>query len=112
MAIAGLYNVPSDRQEWDDWGFVHMAHHRDINAAIFRKFGIRIDEYALDPIDPNNPGQWEDQHQAMHEAVDAILGAGGFDLTDIQWTNPVALSSFIQSNATEHRQWADKLGVD
>jgi hypothetical protein len=95
----------------DDWTFFHMVHHRDVNEQIFLQFGVHIDEYVLDPLDPRSPGQWEDQHQAMHQAVNNILGTGGFDLTSIDWLNPTILSGWILSNSTEHRQWADILGV-
>jgi hypothetical protein len=111
MAIAALWNVPTDPKELDDWTFIHMVHHRDVNDQIFREFGISIEEFALDPLDPHNPGQWEDQHQAMHQATNTVLGISGFDLTGIDWLNPTILSGWIQSNAVEHREWSDILGV-
>lgn len=111
MAIAGLFNVPTESKELDDWTFIHLVHHRDINDQIFRQFGVNIEEFALDPVDPNNPGQWEDQHQAMHTAVNTALGLVGFDLSGIDWKNPNRLSGWIQANAFEHRQWADTLGI-
>jgi hypothetical protein len=112
MAIANLVNVPTDQKEMDDWTFIHMAHHRDVNAEIFRLFGVRIDEYVLDPVDPKAPGNFEDQHQSMHLAVNNVLGTGGFDLTNVDWLHPEILSGWVQSNYFEHRQWADALGVD
>lgn len=111
MAIASLYNIPTVPKELDDWSFFHMVHHRDVNEEIFLLTGIHIDEFALDPIDPKNPGQWEYQHQAMHLAVNNVLGISGFDLSDIEFTQPDKFAGFIQSNASEHVQWANILGV-
>ena len=88
-----------------------MIHHRDINEHIYLQFGVHIDEYVLDPVNPHGPGQWEDQHQAMHQQVNTVLGISGFDLTGIDWLNPTVLSGWIQSNFVEHREWADILGI-
>lgn len=111
MSIANLLNVPTDQQERDDWTFTHMVHHRDVNEQIFILTGVRIDEYVLDPVDPQRSTGWEDQHQAMHAAVNAVLGISGLDLTGIEWDKPTILSGWIFSNFTEHRQWANQLGV-
>ncbi len=113
MAIAAIFNVPTAQPELDSWSFDHMAHHRDINAQIFRLTGVRLDEYILDPVNARDSGSWEYQHQAMHQAVNNVLGfGGGFDLSEVQWLDPTKLAGWIQGNATEHRQWADLLGVD
>ncbi len=111
MALAALTNVPSDKDELDMWGFCHMAHHRDINQRVFELLNVHLDEYILDPLNPNNPGGWGNQHQAMHNQVNLILGTSGFDLTQPDWKDPSNLAGWVQSNSLEHRQWADLLGV-
>jgi len=112
MSLANLWNVPTNKAELDTWSFVHMAHHRDIDSKIFRQFSVSVVEYLLDPIDPNDSGPWEYQHQLMHNAVNTILGTGGFDLSSVDFRDPTQLAGWIQSNAVEHRQWEDILGVD
>jgi hypothetical protein len=112
VAIANLFNLPTVPRELEDWTFVHMVHHRDVNEQIFLLTGIRLDEFVLDPLNPNDPGQWEYQHQAMHQAVNSVLGISGFDLSDVDFLHTDKLAGFILQNATEHRQWADILGVD
>lgn len=86
-----------------------MAHHRDIDQAIFRQHGVLVQEYVLDPFNPKDPGQWAYQHQNMHSAVNAVLGLSGFDLTEVDWTRQDQLAGFIQSNADEHVSWATLL---
>lgn len=104
-------NVPTVKLELDEWTFAHMVHHRDVNARIFKLVGIRLDEYVLDPVDPKDPGQWEYQHQAMHQLVNTILGVNGLDLSDVDFNNPGSLAGWIQSNFSEHIQWSNILGV-
>lgn len=111
MSLASLLNVPSDKDELDMWGFCHMAHHRDINQRIFELTNIHLDEFILDPLNPNNPGGWANQHQAMHNQVNTLLGTSGFDLTSPDFKDPTNLAGWIQSNVSDHRQWADILGV-
>ncbi len=112
MGLAALYNVPTVTHELDSWTFFHMVHHRDVNERIFLLANIRIDEYVLDPVDPLNNGNWEVQHQAMHQAVNSVLGLGsGFDLSEVDFKDPTKLSGWIFQNGIEHRQWSDILGV-
>lgn len=107
--LANLFNVPRTEDERAAWSFSHMAHHRDINAAIYRLLAVALPEYILDPIDPNDSGQWEYQHQLMHDNENAILGIQGQDLTGIDWKNPQILEAWVFLNANEHYQAAEIL---
>lgn len=110
-AVANLYNVPGNDQERATWSYSHMAHHRDINRVIYQLIGLALPEYLLDPIDPNNPGPWDDLHQAMHDQMDQVLGISGFNLLGVDWNNQELLASWIFLNATEHKQAADILEI-
>ena len=109
--LANLFNVPQTDSERATWSFDHMAHHRDINAAIYRLIAVALPEYILDPIDPTDPGQWEDQHQLMHDNQNAILGIQGQDLTGVDWKNPELLTAWIFLNSSEHYQAAQILEI-
>ena len=104
--IANLFNVPTTRAELDAWSSAHMAAHRDINRRIYELTGgaIVLPEYILDPINPNDTGVWEDQHQIMHQDFDAVLGINGFDLTNVDFKNTASLTGWINLHANEHYQ--------
>jgi len=102
--LANLANVLGNDIERAEWSFSHMAHHRDINARIYLLLKIALPEYILDPIDPNDTGQWEDQHQIMHDTQNQILGIQGQDLTGIDWKNANLMAAWIQLNFVEHYQ--------
>ncbi len=110
-AVAGIYNVPSTRQELDTWAFQHAAHHRDINRVIFELLGITVPEYVLDPVNPDDSKLWTYQHQSMHTFMDAILGINGYNLLALDWKNEALLSGWIYFNANEHYQAANLLGI-
>ena len=109
--MASLYNVPSTDEERAHWSFVHMAHHRDINRRLYELVHIALPEYIIDPIDPNNTGTWEYQHQVMHDNQNALLGIAGFDLTGIDWKKQNELAAWIYLNASEHFKAADILEI-
>ena len=109
--LANLYNVPGNDEERAQWSFSHMAHHRDINAKIYLLLKVALPEYILDPINPNDVGQWEDQHQLMHDAQNQIMGIQGQDLTGIDWNDPNVTAAWIFLNGNEHFQASEILEI-
>lgn len=110
-AIAALFNVPSNEGEFNTWSFAHAAHHHDIIRVIYQDTQIQLPEYVLDPFDPNNPNVWLDQHQQMHQGMDNILGIAGYDLLDVDMSDPNDFAGWIFLNANEHFQAAQILGI-
>lgn len=102
--LADLYNVPSTDEERAQWSFAHMAHHRDIAERIYVLIKVALPEYIIDPIDVNDVGTWEYQHQIMHDNENQILGIQGQDLTGVDWKNQNELTAWIWLNASEHYQ--------
>jgi hypothetical protein len=107
MAVADLFNVPETGAQMAQWSFIHMAHHREINAAILESHGVALPEYILDPISLADPQAFLNQHQTMHNNTDAVLGISGYDLTDVDWSDPGNRSGWIFLNATLHVAEAD-----
>src|SRR5882724_2085635 len=109
--IADLYNVPSTDAERAQWSFAHMAHHRDINRRIYELIAVALPEYIIDPVNPDNPGDWEYLHQAMHDNQNQILGIQGQDLTQVDWKDQRLLAAWIFLNSSEHVQASDILEI-
>ncbi len=109
--LAGIFNVPTTDEERAQWAFTHAAHHRDINARIYLLIKVALPEYILDPVNPDNAGEWEYQHQLMHDDQNTILGIQGQDLTGINWKDQNLLAAWIWLNANEHVQASDILEI-
>lgn len=109
--LANLYNVPATDEERSQWSFSHMAHHRDINLRLYTLLKIALPEYILDPINPEDDGTWEYQHQLMHDNQNQLLGIDGQDLTSVDWKNQNLLAAWIFLNANEHFQAANILEI-
>lgn len=108
--IAGLYNVAGDLPDFLTWSFIHAAHHRDINRIIFQLAEINMAEFVLDPFNPADAGEWLQNHQTMHQQMDAILGIEGYNLLAVDMTNRDQFASWVALNADEHLKAANLLG--
>lgn len=109
--LANLYNVPTNDQERAQWSFSHMAHHRDIALRIYTLIKVALPEYILDPINPDDTGEWEYQHQLMHDNQNQLLGIQGQDLTGVDWKDQRILASWIFLNSSEHYQASNILEI-
>lgn len=109
MSVAAIFNVPKTEVELSGWAFAHAANHRDIIRVIFQLVNISLPEYVLDPVDPDDTGVWQRQHQLMHQDMNLLLGTSGFNLLGLDWHDENRLAAWIQINATEHRQVSDLL---
>lgn len=110
-SIASLFNIPGTPEELLVWSHAHAAHHRDISTKIFQLTGEKIVDFVLDPIAPSAIESWLDQHQLIHQQMDAILGIAGFDLQDVDWEDQAQFAGWVFLHATEHREASDILGV-
>lgn len=109
--LATLATWPKTPSEFATWSFAHMAHHRDIGRVLLQQYDIRVDEYALDPFDPQNMGNWPYLHQVMHQQMDKALGIDGFDLSEIDWEDEDRMMSWLAQNCNEHYQAGAILGL-
>jgi hypothetical protein len=109
--IANLSNVPTNDEERAQWSFSHMAHHRDISRRIYELVKVALPEYILDPVNPDDTGDWEYQHQLMHDNMNSLLGIVGQDLTGIDWKDQRILTAWVFLNANEHMQASNILEI-
>lgn len=73
--------------------------------------GNVLAEYPLYPIDLNYLGIWLYNHQTMHTQMDAVLGIAGYNLLELDWTQPGQLADWISFNVNEHIQACRILGI-
>lgn len=111
MGVADIANVPNDQKTLLEWSFSHMAHHRDINRRIFEIENVALPEYALDPVNPNDAEVFLAQHQIMHNNQNTVLGIEGQNLSEVNFRDPVELSTWIFLNFQEHLAAYNILGV-
>ena len=110
MPLAQLYNTPLNPEQEAVFNFAHADHHRRMIQAAFVRFHITLPEFVLDPLNAQSVDVIL-QHQTMHNAIDALYGISGFDLTDVNWQDEQQRAGWIWLNAQLHQQEALKTGV-
>jgi hypothetical protein len=111
MALAAIYNVPSNQIEFLEWCQAHAQHHRDIDRYLFVNNQVTVPQYVFDPLAPDDMESFIYQHQSVHDLESATLGLETYDLTDVDVSNPGEFAGWIYLNADLHRQMADQTGV-
>lgn len=109
--IGGLYNVPSTAQELQTWSFIHAAHHVDINRILYQLLNVTLDGYVLDPFDPDQAGDFLQNHQIMHRQMDDFLGIAGYNLLTVDMQDKGQFANWVRLNADEHFKAANILGL-
>lgn len=114
MPLAGIVNIPNDQDSLSRWSFNYQAWVRDVNAAVLRQYGVRLPEYALDPIPTDPPeaaGVWLYSNQSWHNERNSVLGIQGQDLADVDLTDVEQRAAWIGLVFAEEYQAAQILGL-
>jgi hypothetical protein len=111
MSVADVWNVPSNEDELARWGVLHMILHRDQIRAALNKYNTILPEYVLDPVDTSPNSAWFQNHQTMHDNIDALTKVAPFNLLDVDLSKESQLIGWIQGHAQLHQQESNVLGV-
>lgn len=111
MALATLYNVPSNGNEMNVFSFSNRDEHNKIAASFLANYGVTVPDFVLDPIPLFDMGVWLQQHQVLHNIMNGVLGTNSNDLTDVNFRDPSQLSEWIWLHAQEHYQAGNLLSL-
>jgi hypothetical protein len=111
VPLADLYNIPMTNDEMKRWSFAHAAHHREMLEATRRLKNVALAEYILDPVNLALSESFFDQHQIMHNDINAVFKISSFDLTVVDWSNSAQRAGWIWLNALQHQLEAQATGV-
>lgn len=111
MALSTLYNVPNSLNDLNVFSFTNMNEHEKIAAALLSQYSVAVPLYPLDPIPFFDMGAWLEQHQILHNIMNATLGTNSDDLTTVNFNDKNQLAEWIWLHAQEHYQAAGKLGL-
>ena len=111
MALATLFNIPSDENDFQVFSLHNLDQHRLAIEMVASTKNITLPLYPIDPIPLQDLAGWAIIHQALHNDMNGALGTAGFDLSSIDVENAAELAAFIQIHAQEHVNWANILGL-
>lgn len=111
MSLPVIFMQPNDADSWRKWAFSHAAIHFDVNGAVFQQKAAKIQEFQLNPIDPDNLGFWLYAHQISHQQTNQALGLQGYDLLSLDPSDTEGFAQWLQQHGDEHLNWNKILGV-
>ena len=113
MSLDAIWLLPTDFERTSIFSFSNMDEHAKAAQAIFKKYGVNLQLYSLDPMPPiNSPLRqvWDYQHQAMHNDIDNVLGVGaGPDLSSVDWNDYEQVVVWSQLHSPRHLLYAQVL---
>jgi hypothetical protein len=64
----------------------HRNSHDKIRDAIYKKYGVRLTDYLIDPINPDNIKQFLQNNATLHADMNVVLKLQSADLLDVKQT--------------------------
>lgn len=105
--LAGLLNIPTDAPSRGNWSFIHQDQHAKIVSAVFTQKSQELPSFSFDPMPDPDPKDgnfitWVQNHQAAHTAFTSVLGIDGNDLSDVDFSKPDQMETWIRLHFSEH----------
>lgn len=100
-----LYNAPTNVEMWLTFGAVHQQEHFQLVRQIFDKKQLLVPMLPIDPVPIDIPDAmltWFQNHQGLHNLLNAALGTGGFDLSGVDFRDAAQTSGWMENHAKEH----------
>ena len=97
-----LENEPKTDSDWKLWAWHHRDSHNRIRAAIFRKKGIVLQDFQVEPINPNDMTSFLQNNSNLHNDMNSALGLQSTDLQDANLGDERELTSWIKLHSQEH----------
>jgi hypothetical protein len=108
-----LYDPPIDDVTWLMWGATHQSDHFQLADGIRTKTGLTVPVLPIDPVPLPGRGAletdmllWFQNHQLLHNALNAVLGIGNIDLSYVDFRNVEQMAVWIRYNAYLHQATA------
>lgn len=107
---AVLANVPRSETDWKWWAWHHRESHAAIRQAIAAKYGVRLQDYQIEPI-PADGEYFLEANNHMHSDFNSVLGLQSQDLQSVDLNDESALRAWIWDHFREHRDAEIALGI-
>ena len=100
--LAILQNTPHTPTDWYLFSWNHRDSHDRIRAAILKQNSVNLQDYQIDPIDPNNINQFLENNQSLHTEMNGILHLQSADLEDVNLKDEKQLEAWTRIHYFEH----------
>lgn len=111
MSLAMILFPPPTENGIHEWSLSHYLHHLAIISAVKQTKGINLPTYPIWPISLTNIDIWLENHQLLHNEMNAVFHNEGNDLSSLNWSDSKQREAFYYLNFQEHRSAAADSGV-
>lgn len=110
--LAALYNFSIDDADMRAlFSVCNQDSHVQIIKAINASQGKNLEQFSLDPLDPDDLENWLEQHQQLHNDLNAALGTQNYNLNTIAFDSAGSVQLWVQLHVQEHLAAHQKLGL-
>ena len=109
--LPALENIPHTPEDWNRFAFDHRDSHNRIRAGILKKYNIALNDYPIDPINPESINNFLEYNSQLHGDMNGVLKLQSSDLEDINLQDEKQLASWIRLHYLEHYYAESALGV-
>ncbi len=100
--LPALENIPKTDSDWKIWAWHHRDSHARIRSAILRSRGANLQDFQIEPINPNDMTSFLQNNSSLHDDMNSALGLQSTDLQDANLGDERELVSWIKLHAQEH----------
>lgn len=111
MSLAMVLFPPPTDNGLHEWSLAHYLHHLAIIAAVKQSKGITLPVYQIWPMSLTNIDTWLENHQLLHNEMNAVFKNNGNDLSSLDWKDEKQREGFFYLNFQEHRSAGADCGV-
>ena len=94
---------PTGLQGLEEWAFAHYQHHLAIAEATKRNKNVTIPIPQIYPLSLGTIQNWLENHQTLHNEMNAVLRVQGNDLSTLNWNDERQREGFFWLNYMEHK---------
>ena len=109
MSLATLFNTPVDEESLSAFLFANYDEHQQLIQRISQENSVSLPLLDIRNMDVNSPGAWALAHQAMHGAINNVLGIAGSDFSLIDPRDREATQGLILLHANDHLRYRKAL---
>ena len=100
--IQALENIPRTPDDWSRFSWDHRDSHNRIRAAIKAKFSIDLEDYQIDPVNPNDFEIFLENNSSLHGDMNGVLKLQSSDLEDVNMQDPEQSVAWFRLHYLEH----------
>jgi hypothetical protein len=100
--LQALENIPKTPDDWSRFSWDHRDSHNRIRAAIKMQYSVSLDDYQIDPVNPDDFQIFLENNSQLHGDMNGVLRLQSSDLEDVNMQDPAQAVAWFRLHYLEH----------